>query len=272
MPPARKRGRLQTWADAVWLSKYFDFTLFALSVAGCAFWYFNVPATGKAVAALAVVAAVLTFRPELGSVKKAAFTLLLPAFFYVELRAINRASDEQKEQFGILVERANASIARQESLATHTVNTITGGDSFCYLQISADRKLMTFVRKGDDPLYDVNAVIMSQSDLKRVLQKNPPSYEEMNAIQHPFPIGNFGAQAAIVLKNVLKFPLAGDAGFTIHFNGRNGFWNQYLLVHKTERGLAFASQVTRQTNAGEHPIFEEIAPEFPKPVDWRTLR
>jgi len=52
--------------NLVWRYHHFDTVFLLLCSFGCLYWRFHVPSPGKAVAALAFVAAIMSFRQDLG--------------------------------------------------------------------------------------------------------------------------------------------------------------------------------------------------------------
>jgi hypothetical protein len=103
---------LRSLADNMWRSRRFGLMLIFVAGVGYLYWSYHIPSPGKAVAALAVVAAVMTFRGELSGLEKFFWTLVLFAFLFVELRAIDKDratyASEQKEIRGKEAEQFNA--------------------------------------------------------------------------------------------------------------------------------------------------------------------
>jgi hypothetical protein len=87
--------------DALWKSRTFGWLLILAAFFLFASWQFHVPTPGKAVAALAVAAAVMSLRPEATGLERTAWVLVLCGFLYVELRTIDKDRSDSARQQGI---------------------------------------------------------------------------------------------------------------------------------------------------------------------------
>ena len=81
------------WFKRVFRSKWFHGVLQIITIALCGWWWFVVPAPGKAVLALTIVAVIMTIESLTGR-QRAIWLVLIFALAFVENRAINR--DRQK--------------------------------------------------------------------------------------------------------------------------------------------------------------------------------
>jgi hypothetical protein len=109
-------------------------------------WNFRVPSPGKAVAAMGMVAAITALRGEMSGTEKAFWLFLLFISLAVEVKAIDR--DRKKhddEQLRIRMEE-NAKfqhIAKELTAAisgiNKTIHEVIGGNTFCYLDILANK-------------------------------------------------------------------------------------------------------------------------------------
>jgi hypothetical protein len=160
------------WLDAAWKSPWMGAALLATFWTLALYWLLYTPSTGKSVAALAVVATVMTFRGELNGLEKTLLTLALFVFVFIEIKAIDkdRADNEakqrdffqaQKKSFsGITLQASNNFTATTSGLMTaingldsvigqnqehfqqtmtkveDAINTETGGDAFCYIDFT----------------------------------------------------------------------------------------------------------------------------------------
>jgi hypothetical protein len=99
--------RLRSIANDIWKSHYFGWALISCSGLGYLYWSSHVPSPGEAVAALAVLAAIMTFRGEIGGLEKFFWMLVLFAFLFMELRAIDKdRADYAREQGKIKAEKS----------------------------------------------------------------------------------------------------------------------------------------------------------------------
>jgi hypothetical protein len=84
--------------DALWKSRTFGWFLVLVAFSLFAWWQFYVPTPGKAVAALAVAAAIMSLRPEATGIERTAWMLVLCGFLYVELRTIDKDRSESAQR------------------------------------------------------------------------------------------------------------------------------------------------------------------------------
>lgn len=137
------------------------FIMLGGSLAWCVFLYFHLPAPGKAIGVLAVIATLMALRGEMGHREKSLWMLALFAFLFIEFRAINkdrtdhdnevRAERKQFEaNFKSIAEGLNTSISNSQKQfdammrRTNSVLTsVTGGTA--YTVVMPD----TFIR-GDN--------------------------------------------------------------------------------------------------------------------------
>ncbi len=84
--------------DRIWRSSSFGWAVILATFGMFIWWTFSIPSPGKAVAALAVVAAVMSFRGETSGLEKTTWMLVLCAFLFIEVRAIDRDREEAAKQ------------------------------------------------------------------------------------------------------------------------------------------------------------------------------
>jgi hypothetical protein len=149
-------NRARAWARAIaksapWEARWFGWALLLLWLALSVWWYFHVPSPGKAVAALAVAAAMMSLRPQVSTWEKSAWMVVLCAFLFLELQAINsdraaasaQVAEERQHQdhkFAAILDENqkafDATMAQTKSLtelSTENLNQVTGGNSYPFV-------------------------------------------------------------------------------------------------------------------------------------------
>jgi hypothetical protein len=146
--------------ETVWKKGWFGYCLIAIG-AGAFLWFtWQLPPSGYSITAMAVVAAVMALRPEIGGREKWLWFVLLLAFMVVEIRAINKDRKDQADNFGKIVDnlqqavqKATEAVNELKTLTienrTHfdqtmgaigdSVKTQTGGDSFAFISFTAQQ-------------------------------------------------------------------------------------------------------------------------------------
>lgn len=147
------------------------------------------------------------------------------------------------------------------AISIHTINMVTGGDSFAHIQFSAinDGENMHLDKiflqqEGIYPLYDLTISIFDVDSLKSLTV---------------FKVGDIGSVRHIKffpLNQSINFDLAGklDQRFNVFFYSRNGTWYQQIFYKKINIGWVIATRVVRPDEKNEpFVIFKSISPDFP---------
>ena len=151
-------------------------------------------------------------------------------------------------------------------------NSVSGGDSFCYLAISTIHPVtntgqLYVIHSGEHNLYGVRARIVDVEKLHQLFYgKIPLDQAEMN-----ISIGDLIPSFAQRLS-----PFTLDNGntrsFNVLFTARNGSFKQLLWFKKIHGEWLYATKVER----GSKVLFEQVPKEFPRTamgnVEWGRVR
>jgi hypothetical protein len=256
------------------------------------YWYLRVPSPGKALLVLSAIVAVMMFL-EMRPLYKALYVVLIIGLVVVE----NRATDKDRTNFataeatrraqlnnrfqGIAneikaqIDQSQAQFAQTMSGIKRNINTVTGGDSFCYLDFAANGTLPTFVQRGKYPISDVSARIVDLKKFDRLIATNPqPSLQELLSADTSVQLGELTPNAALV-RGTVKL-VGQSARFNIFFSARNGFWTQKLRLRlvggKWVRAIRVTTTEIGRDKKGPKKLFEKIDKGFPRnakgEVDW----
>jgi len=269
--------------------------LLYLSAAVLWFWGHHEPfiPPGYGVTALAVAAAAMTVLGEMKGKEKLAWILVLFGFLFLELHAIKveRASqeelqrvarEEQLRHFGEIskgiqksieqsdrdfeetMNKSNQVIGLQSTAVaglTANLNTLTGADSFCYLQFAPGQSFLPFVHIGKFPLYGVSARIVELDQNGRIKQGN-------NLMGVTVLVGDMIKGHA----NIIQAAPSGLGSSPDYFNAnveftaRNGDWVELLRIQRVNGKLVQALRVVGRFTSlkKEKPLCETIDREFPR--------
>src|ERR1700733_10989743 len=89
-----RMSRIRVRADQFWKSSVSGLVILGIAALVFGYWSWHIPSPGKAVPALAVLAAIMTFRADVGGLEKFVWMGVLFAFLFLELRAINKDRKE----------------------------------------------------------------------------------------------------------------------------------------------------------------------------------
>jgi hypothetical protein len=262
-------------------------------------WHWHSPAPNIAVLALASVAALMVLA-DMRPIHKVLYVVIIVSLVLIESRAIktdraNFARDEacrrneENRKIQNIANELKTSIEQNQRqfLATmsgfkETIGTVTGGDTFCYLDVFGEQI----------PLSTVSLRKMGKYGLSDVTVKL--------LVSHPFPnsspgqttgntgITRIGDIAAFDRPSVQDIPLAQfnledqeNVDFNIVFSARNGIWHQLLYLRRVG-GLKPGGRWLKATRVfrikyGSKPyeqarmvlIFERIDDKFPvQEISW----
>jgi hypothetical protein len=190
--------------------------------------------------------------------------------FQAIAKGIDQAIQSSQQQFSATMARSD-SILRSQNEA---LNTATGGDSFCYIDLlagSPDGGMPIAVQHGKYPLYDVTAQIVNLAEFDRATSK--PNALLDPRVTHLWHIGDLAPGSALPESGVkLPFAANGKVDFNIFFSStRSGFWIENLKLRRVNNNWAVAMRVFRQR--GKRKIINLMRPtidkNFPvKDLDW----
>lgn len=152
-------------------------------------------------------------------------------------------------------------------LSQNALNSVTGGDSFCYvhfMDFQPGNGQILVVHKGDYPIYDVEARIV---DLDRVAQAPTEEGKQKELSGYNIHIGNLtsGWSRGIT---PWQETVPGQLRLNIFFVARNGRYIQLYRRQRIKNGWAIA---TRVEHNGKY-VLEEVSKEFPRnkngEIDW----
>lgn len=182
--------------------------------------------------------------------------------FEAELKAKQEAIELKNEE----IIKLNRQLA---ALSIHTMNMVTGGESFAYLQFSIknDANSMRLDKiflqqEGIYPLYELRIQISDIDAMKDI---------------KVFDVGTIGSIRHVKffpLNEVINFDLTGKFSqrFNIFFYARNGMWFQQMIYKKLSSGWSIAMRVVRPDQNNEPVVlFESISSDFPiksENIDW----
>lgn len=165
------------------------------------------------------------------------------------------------EQQVLLERRLRVQAEEIARLHQRTLNTVTGGGSFCYFNFAYDGQVMLLAHQGEYPLFDVSARVVDL-DLHRALPR-PFTLEHFGLAEVNLPIGTLAPGRVTVWKKGLDPAELPEGGLNIFFSARNGWFTQQLRFAKVDGRLRTAYRVIRD----EAVILEEIPDDFPRGED-----
>lgn len=148
------------------------------------------------------------------------------------------------------------------------LHSITGGDSYCYIEFGITPKRNTIevylISKGKYPLYDISIRIYDitrQNELKYLTPEN------LKKIQTYYDFKNLYPGTATRLGSMDKKNFD-NQDFNVFFMARNGQWIQETRIREIDKKWFNATRVQR----GKNNLYEHIQKGFPlnknNEVDW----
>jgi hypothetical protein len=175
-----------------------------------------------------------------------------------------------------------------------SLDAVTGGDTFCYLELSDSLETGTVVFhvsvEGKHPLFDVTMTVTDQNAMAGVMHE----FEKRNAgkpfqpvfevlgrhafdgTRRTFALGNLNPSTWNTVPDMV-WPVGGltDRGFLIQTVARNGYIIQQTQLRKVDGQWISATQVTKNDGSTTKTVYSVVNDKFPrKPdgsVDWGKL-
>jgi hypothetical protein len=176
--------------------------------------------------------------------------------------------------------RQNASLSEQnKELNTYTINSITGGESYCYYKIAcpgivgSDNNFSRWLTHvGTFPIYDLSIRIFDSSKCSKATENDRFSFEELLRCQEYYHNASFfklgNANFFQNMPEMVKLPKEGDKiSYSVFFTARNGEWLERVVFRKIQNKWLCAFQVKRLDKV----LIEKIPPDFPKEKDGQVL-
>jgi len=173
--------------------------------------------------------------------------------------------------------QATATVGR---LSNESLNTATGGDSFCVVSLipplnQTGRALLVLVHAGKYPLYALNVKLVDAKLAAAAMQNRGPK-GEMPDTSTQLNVGLLDVEGAV---SVDTPSLEGDAArrFTFFFQARNGHWTEVLVIRRLDERWVQAIKVYKSEYREKdprphvHDLYTRIDPDYPRQdgkVDW----
>ena len=165
-----------------------------------------------------------------------------------------------------------------------SIATVTGGDSFCYMDFNYqfDRPFPVFLHEGRYPLYDVNVRIVDLFLSERAFEEH---HAFNQASETRYTIHELGVALMWIDSTFsVKFSDERVQAFNVFFGARNGTWTETLLLKKVNDHWVHAIRVLfagyvrpgPPPESSRKPVYENVAREFPLDangtVPWDNLK
>jgi hypothetical protein len=161
------------------------------------------------------------------------------------------------------------------SLGKQSIATVTGGDSFCYMDFMYQfgQPNPVFIHHGRYPLYDVQVRIVDLVEMRKRVAEGR-ALDLNSDVQ--YRINEFQA-GRMWMDRSLSVPFSDEQAqdFNIFFSARNGIWTEKLRLRKVSGHWVQAVQVffSPYIRSGspsipsKKPAYESVAKEFPRDPD-----
>jgi hypothetical protein len=277
--------------DFKWHKQALAVALLFASVPFLFHWGLWIPSPGKAVAAMGVVAAVMSLRGEMGGMEKVAWILLLFGFLAVEVKSIDndrtlaeqeRSATVERERQGFekIAKGIETSIYNSDREFKQTmgridknISTVTGGSTFCVVLASyvGTGFLMIANARGSDPLHEVS-VDMVDLDVERTVKVF--TYEAIQGFTTHLRIPFLAPEQMRAGQILTTIPLGNGNARNFHFNfySMNGTWGESLSLRMVKGQWIEAIKVTKEWKPNQQKTLYTLIPDdYPRingKVDW----
>ena len=179
-----------------------------------------------------------------------------------ESRRVARLNTELQER--VLSE--DATIAK---IATTAVNSVTGGNSFCYLAMVRNFPgVFLAEHHGDYPIYDVKARALDLIAFDRLSREQ----QQATALRGDnIVVGDLAPGSSKTVNFPFPLPETDEANYNLFFNSsRNGFWIEHMKLRRIGDLWYSAIEVVKPVPGHKDVRLMEplVDKGFPKPVEW----
>jgi hypothetical protein len=215
--------------------------------------------------------------------QKGAWILLMGAFLILEFRAIDkdRADNETKQtalrkeerkSFQSVLQQNQQQFSTTMNGTKENINNITGGDSFCFLDVfypNDPGPYWTAFQRGGYPLYEVEARVVDVNKFDKLIAGNSAANISIatSGSNTILKINNLSPKQAHAGRGPLSLDASGHQKFDVYFMARNGFWTELLRLQRQHDKWYEAKRVLRIDDGKERIIFEQVDKGYHN-VDW----
>lgn len=163
---------------------------------------------------------------------------------------------------------------RIRELSEKVSETLTGGDSFCYLQLirfDGDPTLSqtALIHSGKYPLYDVSLTIIDPDEPYR-MEKGKLDWNDVINKQHVIRVGNLSPNQTTIVQG-LTLPQRDIIRLNILISARNGFISERLRsVRQGDKWAQALTANTVGTTDAAKVLIEMIDDAFPRNAEGKV--
>jgi hypothetical protein len=261
-------------------------------------WWRHLPAPGYAIGMLALLAAVMSIHiaKDMSTWQQALWMLLIGVFLVIEFHAIaedrtNFARDEaykrkeENEQFQSIANGLTGAMqqSQQQFAATmsgikKSIDTVTGGDTFCYVIASpvGNQFMLTVATQGDNPLHEISVELVDVDLMRAIIAGKPSLFpEDIHRFTAYYPTIPFLASTSA--RQLTSIPIGGGdkRDLQITFLSMNGVWSETLKLRLTNGQWAQALRVSKIKSGKQasKPLYDFVSETYPKTngkVNWEN--
>jgi hypothetical protein len=268
----------------------------ALFIGACVNLFLFTPEPNVAVDVLAVGAIVLAVRAVAKGFNKTeqiVWILIAVALCSIEFRAIKKdeADREDKEasirwqddfnrkqerrQFSTLIDSGNKLLSTEERVSKTTMNALTGGESFCYVDLhelagSHGMLLGLLLQKGQNPVFNVEVEVIDLDFIRPVMD----IAKARTTFSFPFVrVGSYATQ----LFETMPAVSAQSKSYSVFVTARNGRFTERLRLRRVNGSWLSAKRVDASYYSKKIGlVLEEMDKGFPVEIldsdsDWKAV-
>ena len=148
-----------------------------------------------------------------------------------------------------------------------TLDSVTGGEGFCYLRLMVgnDAAQIVVVPQGTTPLYGVHFRLWEPSRYDGV---QPDKFKELMKQDYIRVLGDLSTHGVIILEPLIPLGDSTSKEFVVEIGARNGFVNEQIRLVKINGAWKMAYKVTKQVGAKTRTLVQEIDPALAGSFKW----
>lgn len=273
---------------------WFHFSLQAIGILFCVYFYFHLPQSGKALLIMGGIVAVMMFM-DMRPLHKGIYVAVIVGLIFIENRALDKERtdsakeqrDRQKEEndkFQAIADGLTGAIRQSQvqfaatmSGIQENIDTVTGGKTFCLVIVSPiENKFSFFISTiGKAPLHGVTVQMVDVDLMKKLVGGKPSvSLEEINRYMFDFPSIPFLASGAGRTLTFVLMDERNSRNFNFNFSSLNGNWSEIVKLRRVHGQWEQAEKIIRMAKLNQwKTMYSYSTPHYPKTngkVDWEN--
>ena len=165
------------------------------------------------------------------------------------------------------IAKLNRQLASIEGWNQRSLDALTGGSSFPYVNIVGEQVLL--INEGADPLYDINGRMWDPDDYKNATTS--ADFDALEPRAFHFRVASVPPHSVTILPNRSPLPEAAFKALEVTIKARNGSFSERFVRRRVEGASHVAFRVSKGDRGDLVKLLERADPDFPRDTQGEPL-